>query len=103
MSNAGLLRAGERGGQFSTFGVAGETNSERLLRVRCLGTALVLLSEDYNKAVPRHRTPRRRLFVQPWMHPRHVRNPKHLPVDLHTAQAVLWQVLLFQAKKCEVR
>jgi len=35
----------------------------RLLGVRCLGTALVLLVLSNTKAVPRHRTPRRRLHV----------------------------------------
>src|SRR5436190_24043388 len=44
-----------------------------------------------------------RLLIQPGMNADDVRDPKHLPVDLDTAQSMLRQVFLFQTEKRKVR
>ena len=43
------------------------------------------------------------LLIQARVNRFYIRNPKHLAINLKTAQAVFWQIFLFQTKESEVR
>jgi hypothetical protein len=66
---------------------------------------LLLLFEFANKWKMRNdkRQMYSSLLIKSGMDGDHVRNPKHLPIDLETAQPVFWQVLFLQAEKRKVR